>query len=199
MTDYSDFLIHAWRNVARALVRAGVAAGLELRPAVLAKSAKRRCMAQLKQLTRLIRRLIFLMALGMEVAPPDVREGRNWFRDEDTKPAPGRRSLRIAPAPSGPLMASLWSASGPSRPEAGPVAAAPVLARWHLLIDALRHRERRAKCLARTLLRWQAAGDAKPYVPPMARMHRMPCELGLIAAALPMLLARAMQDWPDTG
>lgn len=197
MTDQAAFLSHAWHVVARALVYAGVAADIDLHPATLLETVKRRCLAELRHLTVLIRRLIFLMALGMEVAPVPAREGRNWFRDEDAASAPRSRSLRIAPAPYGLPPACLRTAYSPAQP--GPVEAAPVVARWYLLLNAVKYRERRAKRLARTLLRWQAAGEARPYVPPAARTHRVPYDLGLIAGVLPVLLNRALQVWPDTG
>ena len=67
------------------------------------------------------------------------------------------------------------------------------------LLDALKHRERRAKLLARTLQRWKAKGERRPYVPPLTYRHRLPAQLGLIAGALTVQLNAAFEDWPDTG
>ena len=63
----------------------------------------------------------------------------------------------------------------------------------------LKHHKRRAACLARTLQRWQAAGEPRPHAAPMAGTRRMPAALGLIAEALPLLLNEALRRWPDTG
>ncbi|MEZ5946800.1 MAG: hypothetical protein R3C04_08120 [Hyphomonas sp.] len=53
--------------------------------------------------------------------------------------------------------------------------------------------------LARTIRRWQAAGEPKPHVAPLDGRHRLPVDLGLIATALTGLLNKALGDWPDTG
>ena len=188
--DLAPFLSQAWNTLAHALADAAIAADLDLHPATLAKTVKRRCLAELRRLETLIRRLIFLMALSVELQPIVPREGRNYFREEDTTPAPRKRSFRIAPAASGAFRGSVEGVSGGLQP--GPVDAAPVIARWSQLAHVWQQRDRRAKLLARTLQRWQAKGEPKPYVLPMARLHRFSPELGLIASALPMLINKAL-------
>ena len=195
--DLAPFLNQAWNTLAHALADAAIAADLDLQPATLAKSVKRRCLAELRRLETLIRRLIFLMALSVELAPILPREGRNYFREEDAVPSPRKRSFRIASAASGAFRGSVEGVSGGLQP--GPVDAAPVIARWTQLTRVWQSRERRAKLLARTLQRWQVKGEPKPYVLPMARLHRFSPELGLIASALPMLINKALIRWPDTG
>ena len=195
--DLAPFLSQAWNTLAHALADAAIAADLDLHPATLAKTVKRRCVAELRRLETLIRRLIFLMALSVELQPIAPREGRNYFREEDTNPAPRKRSFRIAPAASVAFRGSIEGVSGGLQP--GPVNAAPVIARWTQLAHVWQQRDRRARLLARTLQRWQAKGEPKPYVLPMTRLHRFTPELGLIASALPMLINKALQDWPDTG
>lgn len=195
--DVAAFIIQAWKMLAYALAEAGMDADLDLRPATLSKGARRRCMAELRRLAVLIRRLIFLIALSVEVKPVAPQEGRNYFREEVADPARGRQSFCIVPAACGPFPEILRSVPGVSQGAA--VDAAPVIARWRALLDALKFRERRAKNLARTLLRWQAQGEPRPWVAPMARTYRFSPELGLVASALPMLLNRALLRWPDTG
>ncbi|MCA8898377.1 MAG: hypothetical protein KDA39_06605, partial [Hyphomonas sp.] len=163
----------------------------------IAKKVKRRLTSELRRLAVLLRRLIFLMALSMEFAPAASREGRNWFRPDDTTPKARRLIFRLAPAPSGPFPDSLRPVA--HIPQPGPVDAAPVTARWHAMLDVLKHARRRATRLARTLQRWQATGVAKPYVLPMARTHRLTPELGLIAGAFTLLINQALTRWPDTG
>lgn len=194
--DYMAFIAQAWKTVAYALANTGVDADLDRHPATLSQRARRRCMAELRRLAVLVRRLIFLMALSVELGPLASREERNYFREEEAA-APRKRSFRVAPAMFGPFPEALRRVAGLSR--AGPVDAAPVIARWTALLDALKHHKRRAKCLARTLRRWQAQGEPKPCAPPMVRTYRLSPELGLIANALPMLIDRALQGWPDTG
>ena len=133
----------------------------------------------------------------MELQPIAPRDGRNYFREEGTTPTPRKRSFRIAPAASVAFRGSIEGVSGGLQP--GPVDAAPVIARWTQLAHVWQQRERRAKLLARTLQRWQAKGEPKPYVLPMPRTYRLSPELGLIASALPMLINKALQRWPDTG
>lgn len=195
--DHAAFISQAFEAIARALAEVGVDANLHRRPVVISKSVKRRCLAELRRLTTLIRRLIFLMALSMELAPLTPREGRNYFRDEEVAPAPRRRGLRITPASPGAFPDNLQSL--PVQRPAGPVNAAPVIARWWAMLNALKHHERRAKYLARTLQRWRARREPRPYVLTMAGSHRMPAALGLIAGALTVRLNAALQGWEDTG
>jgi len=59
--------------------------------------------------------------------------------------------------------------------------------------------EAHARRLARALARQRRAGEAVPIALPMARTHRLPPELGAIAAALPGLLAAAFESWESSG
>ena len=137
------------------------------------------------------------MALSMDLAPAASREGRNYFRPEDTKPKARRLTFRLMPALSGPFPDSLRPVQ--RVPQPGPVDAAPITARWQAMLDVLKHARRRATRLARTIHRWQATGVARPYVRPMARTHRLKPDLGLIAGAFTHLINQALARWPDTG
>ncbi|MEZ5946920.1 MAG: hypothetical protein R3C04_08755 [Hyphomonas sp.] len=195
--DHSSFIAEAWSQLARALSKTAAKAGLNHYPTLMSRCARGRCMRELRRLAVLIRRLIFLMALTLELAPAAPREGRNYFRAEEAKPRRCKPYFRITPVPAGALPELCRSVTVASR--SGKVDAIPVLVRWMGLLDVVTHRERRAKCLARTIQRWQAKGEPKPHVAPTAHTHRFSAQLGLIAMALPMLLNTALQAWPDTG
>ena len=190
----TDFFRHALRTLAEAVARAGVSADLDRHPETITKTVRRRCLAKLRPLAIMIRRLITLIALSVELAPFVPREGRNWFSDEAAAQTPRGYSFRLIPSVPGSPPET--GKSVPGWPMPGPVPAAPVIARWHALLDALRHSRSRAERLARTLQRQRAAGLARPYVLPMAKTHRMPPQLGLMAGALTVRLRAAFADWP---
>jgi hypothetical protein len=66
------------------------------------------------------------------------------------------------------------------------------------MLDTLKHHKRRARRLARTIQRWQAAGEARPHVPPIpntpphARGHRP------VSGGLTVQLLDALKRWPDS-
>nr|WP_321361727.1 hypothetical protein [uncultured Hyphomonas sp.] len=195
MTDRTDFLSQAYDTIARAIAVAGVKAGLFRTPETIAQSVNRRVRAELKRLAVLLRRLIFLLALQMELAPLAPRLGRNYYASE--KPDTDYRYIfAMVPAPSRPCPHFM---KGPvAVPSRGPVPAAPLIARWQAMLDTLKHHKRRAKCLARTIQRWQAAGEARPHVPPIPRSHRIPAALGIVSGGLTVQLIDALKCWPDS-
>ncbi len=195
MTDRTDFLSQAYYTIARAIAVAGVKVGLFRTPETISQSVNRRVRAELKRLAILLRRLIFLEALQMELAPLPPRMGRNYYASE--KPdADYRYVFTMVPAPSRPCPHFM---KGPvTVPVRGPVPAAPLIARWQAMLDTLKHRKRRAKCLARTIQRWQAAGEARPHVPPIPNRHRMPAALGIVSGGLTVQLIDALKRWPDS-
>lgn len=69
MTDLTGFFSHAWNTITRAIAEAGVKASLHDVPETISISVCRRCRAELKRLGLLLRRLIFLMALHVKLAP----------------------------------------------------------------------------------------------------------------------------------
>jgi hypothetical protein len=76
------------------------------------------------------------------------------------------------------------------------VPAAPLIARWEAMLETLKFCKRRAKCLARTIQRWKADGEARPYIAPVPRTHAMPAPLGLVSGGLTVQLTEALRDWP---
>nr|WP_321362277.1 hypothetical protein [uncultured Hyphomonas sp.] len=195
MTDRTDFLSHAYDTIARAIAVTGVKVGLFRTPETISQSVNRRVRAELKRLAVLLRRLIFLIALQMELAPLPPRMGRNYYASE--KPdADYRYTFSMVPAPSRPCPHFMKGAV--TVPSWGAVPAAPLIARWQGMLDTLKHHKRRAKCLARTIQRWQAAGEARPHVPPIPRSHRMPAALGIVSGGLTVQLIDALKRWPDS-
>jgi hypothetical protein len=198
MKDSTDFFSQAFYTIARAIAEAGVNADLFKTPETIAKSLNRRVRAELRRLAILLRRLIFLAALQMELAPLPPRIGSN-YHDPKKPDADYRYVFTMVPAQSGPCPYFL---KGPvTVPSRGPVLAAPLIARWQAMLDTMKHHKRRAKRLARTIQRWQAAGEARPHVPPIAHAQRMPAALGLVSGGLTAQLIEALKRWPapDTG
>jgi hypothetical protein len=196
--DLSVFFREANRTILRAVLWLGVSANLDLRPQLIAKAVRRRCVGEMRRLAVLVRRLIFLMAVSLELEGLAPGEGRNYFCSERKPGAKRWRGLRLVPGMSGVFSGSLRASSG-HVPEPRLVPAAPVMERWQHLLDALKQSHRRAKRLARTLQRWKARGEARPYVAPLRFAHRWPAGLGLISGALTARLRESLDAWPDTG
>ena len=194
MTDRTDFFSQAFYTIARAIAEAGVNVDLFKTPETIAKSVRRRVQAELKRLAVLLRRLIFLAALQMELAPLPPRTGSNYYEPK-TPGTDYRYVFAMVPAPSRPCPHFM---KGPVIvPSRGPVLAAPLIAQWQAMLDTMKHHKRRAKRLARTIQRWQAAGEARPFVPPIAHSPRMPAALGLVSGGLTVKLIEALKAWPD--
>ena len=195
MTHFSDFIIHAYKTIARAVAEAGVNADLFKHPELIPKTLKHRVSAELKRLAVLLRRLIFLMALQVELAPVKPRLGSNYFEKSEGEPEARKAFFSVLPilareAPDflhGPVIL----------PTCGPVPAAPLIARWEAMLYTLKYRQRRARCLARTIQRGKAAGEARPFITPIPKAHTMPAALGLVLGGLTVRLIEALKNWPD--
>jgi hypothetical protein len=104
MTEGTDFFSQAFYTIARAIAEAGVNVDLFKNPQTIAKSVNRRVRAELKRLAVLLRRLIFLEALQMDLAPLVPRVGSNYY--EPKKPdAEYRYVFTMVPAPIPPMPA----------------------------------------------------------------------------------------------
>ncbi len=194
MTQFSDFIIHAYKTIARAVAEAGVNADLFKQPELISKTVKHRVSAELKRLAVLLRRLIFLMALQVELAPLVPRLASNYFEKTEGEPKARKAFFSVLPVPAGEAPDFLH---GPiTVPTRGPVPAAPLIARWEAMLETLKFCRRRAKCLARTIQRWKADGEARPYIAPIPRTHAMPAALALVSGGLTVQLTQALRDWP---
>nr|WP_321440463.1 hypothetical protein [uncultured Hyphomonas sp.] len=195
MTHPTDFITHAFRTIARAVAEAGVNADLFKHPELIPKTLKHRVSVELKRLAVLLRRLIFLMALQVELAPLVPRPASNYFEKSEGEPVARKAFFSVLPVPAGEAPDFLH---GPIIvPTRGPVPAAPLIARWEAMLDTLKHARRRAKCLARTIQRWKAEGEARPYITPIPKTYAMPAALALVSGALTVQLTAALHDWPS--
>ncbi|MEZ5997812.1 MAG: hypothetical protein R3B98_03855 [Hyphomonas sp.] len=201
MTLPEDFVAHALRVLGDALLAIIVRADLHLKPGELTRSLARRTARQMRELTLLIRRLIFLMALSVDLAPakPRAPKARAVPAGEDVTASFGaaRIGVRLVPAPARAFPDHLRTLSGP--PRKATVSAAPLLLRWIALNRVLTKPEQYAARLARVIERWKAARQPRPYVGPVPARHRFGAQLGLTAGAVTDMLRRALSDWPDTG
>jgi hypothetical protein len=171
MTDLTDFITHAFKTIARAVAEAGVNADLFKAAGADPKTLKRRVSAELKRLAVLLRRLIFLMALQVELAPWCRAWASNYFEKSEGEPEARKAFFSVLPVPAGEAPDFLH---GPiTVPTRGPVPAAPLIARWEAMLATLKFCRRRAKCRARTIQRWKAGGEARPYIAPIP--GRTPC------------------------
>jgi hypothetical protein len=198
MTDRTDFFSHAFYTIARAIAEAGVNVDRFKTPETIAKSVSRQVRAELKRLAVLLRRLIFLEALQMDLTPLTPlkpRMGSNYYEPKK-EDAEYRYVFTMVPAPSRPHPNFL---KGPvTVPACGPVSAAPLIARWQAMLDALKHHKHRARRLVRTIQCWRAAGEARPHVPPIPNTHRLPAAIALISGGLTVQLLEALKRWPDS-
>jgi hypothetical protein len=101
MTERTDFFSQAYYTIARAIAEAGVNVDLFKTPQTIAKSVNRRVRAELKRLAVLLRRLIFLAALQMDLAPLTPRIGSNYYEPKK-EDAEYRYVFTMVPAPSRP-------------------------------------------------------------------------------------------------
>jgi hypothetical protein len=163
-------LTHAWKTLARAIAETGANAGLFKRLEAVPKTVRRHVSAELKRLGVLLRRLIFLIALRVEMAPVTPRPGTNYF-EKTLGETQSKYTFSLVPTQANETPGFL---RGPvTVPERGPALAAAPIVRWQAMPDTLKHANRRAKCLARTIQRWKANGEPKPTSCPSP--ERMPC------------------------
>jgi hypothetical protein len=212
MTDHRAFITQGLEAARDALADASAMANLHLLPAGLSRSLKRRCMARWRVIATIVRRLIFLMALSIELPmirhSPDksgivmTKSGMVMDGVEDVTasfgPQPRAFALvphKCGPPPPGGLGAAIVG-GGTQKGLDGPVPAAPVIAQFRALLKVLRDPEGHALRLARVLRRWKARGEARPYIMPVRGNHRLRPELGVVSSFLPGLLNASLAQWP---
>ena len=114
MRDLTAFLAAGFRAAGDALADTAGRANLHLRPETLSRAMRRRCLSEFRALANLLRRLLFLMALSMDLPPvrhsPDKsgevlpQSGLDDTGIEDVTASFGPRpqGFRLAPAKAGP-------------------------------------------------------------------------------------------------
>jgi hypothetical protein len=201
MTDHTAFLEQGIRAALYALADTASRANLHLKPATITRNVRRRCVAEIRTVAILVRRLIMLMALSLKLAPLKPRAPKapapeiEGAEDVTASFGPQPSGFSLAPPKAGPPIRCLH---GLYVVPARSVDAAPVIARLVALIKILKDPAPHARRLARTIQRWQAKGEARPHVMPMAGRNRLDPELGLVASLLPQLLNEALKGWADT-
>ena len=195
MTDLSDFINHAHRTIARAVAETGVNADLIQFPEMIRKSVKRRVSAELKRLAILLRRLIFLMALRVDLAPLVPRPASNYFEKSEGEPKPRRPFFSVLPPQASEAPEFL---RGPiTVPTRGPVPAGPLIDRWIAMLETAKYAGRRANRLARTIQRWREAGEVRPYIAPIPKTYAMHRAVALVSGGITVQLIEALKDWPS--
>ena len=200
------FFEQGFRLAGEAVLAAVAKAGLHLRPERLSRAAARRCRVSFRQIAAIVRRLIFLMALQIELPPPRPR-GRapavmpaqmlEGVEDVTASFGPQPRGLALSPPKGRPPVPD--SIKGPFGVHKGSdVLPGPLLARWAALYRVLDDPARHARRLAASIRRWRQAGEAAPVCLPLGFERRLPAELGLVARVLPQLIGKAIHPWTDT-
>ena len=194
----TDYILFTLQQIRISLAEAPYDAGLTHEPETVPQSVARRLKAHMKELAIILRRLIMLMALSLcleAVKPRPPAKPR-----QDDEPVMTKAQVPFSIALSG--QTQVYSLDGPGFPEggarvSGPVPAASLMRRFEALARILRNPEKYAVRLARVMERRRRAGAPRPICQAMPT-HRLKPELGAIAAALPMLLADAFDQWNNS-
>ena len=194
----TDYILFTLQQIRISLAGATYDAGLTHEPETVPQSVARRLKAHMKELAVILRRLIMLMALSLcleAVKPRPQARSR-----EDDEPVMTKAQVPFSIALSG--QTQVYSLDGPGFPEggagaSGPVPAASLMRRFEALARILRNPEKYAVRLARVMERRRRAGAPRPICQAMPT-HRLKPELGAIAAALPMLLVDAFDQWNNS-
>jgi hypothetical protein len=194
----TDYILFTLQQIRISLAEATYDAGLTHEPETVPQSVARRLKAHMKELAIILRRLIMLMALSLcleAVKPRPPAKPR-----QDDEPVMTKAQVPFSIALSG--QTQVYSLDGPGFPEggarvSGPVPAASLMRRFEALARILRNPEKYAVRLARVMERRRRAGAPRPICQAMPT-HRLKPELGAIAAALPMLLADAFDQWNNS-
>lgn len=199
--------------IREALRLAAAQAGLGEREGTITLCAARRFRSTLRQLETLLRRLIVLIAAGLDLAPEPPRaphqtdpvipakagiSGRESGQLDSPRPE-ARRGYRFILTPEAGFDPAIRLALL-ARPKLYPncTGIGPLLDRFQTLMRHLDRPERLARRMARHLARMRAAGAMRPICPPPQHTHRLGHELGVIADYLPFAIRDALAGWYDT-
>ena len=201
MSSQDAFFTMTFRQADRALLDLIGRGRFNLQPDTITRTLKRRTMGRLKQLETIVRRLLFLMAMALKLAPVAPRPARP--RVEPDLPE-GTIIIPIY-SPYRPFkLITLVAVEGP--PDAlwrygralGRANAWPVYYRLARLRAILKDPGKYARRFARLLEKMRKNGTPAPVAMPAGENFRLRPELGAIATALPQLIKQATEGWYDT-
>jgi len=206
MDAQMDILKRGLEHAALAVMDASALANLHLGPKRIGRGLAQRVSGRLRILETIVRRLILLMALGLQLAPtqprpapanpapePDLPEGVELAIFPRLTP----RRLTLLPARQafeGP--GGFPDISGTSY---GPVSPHKLMARIAALRRVIAAPEAHATRLARTLKRLQTNGEPKPVVGAATPAFRLSPELGALATLLPAQISVGLETWESSG
>ncbi|MCA8900202.1 MAG: hypothetical protein KDA53_03035 [Hyphomonas sp.] len=200
MTDHTALFTHGVRLISEALLDIVASANLQVNPSSISRTLYRRCRGRFRQLAVILRRMIWLMALGLPSPPPESSRSRlsappEGAEDVTASFGPRLRRFCFAPSDVAPPPEDLARRTG------GPPAPSVrgLIETWAALHRVLTDPEAHARRLARSIARQRRAGRPRPFVFAQAGRHRLRPELGVIAALLPELLNAEFAGWYDPG
>ncbi len=206
MDAQTDILKRGLEQAALAVMDASALANLHLGPKRIGRGLAQRVSGRLRILETIVRRLILLMALGLQLAPPPPRPAPAGPAHEPDLPEGvelaifprlSPRRLKLLPA----RRAFEGSGGFPdiSRTISGPVSPRKLMARIAALRRVIAEPEAHATRLARSLKRLQKNGEPKPMVGAATPAFRLSPELGALATLLPAQISAALESWESSG
>lgn len=193
------FFEQALAQIARGVILVMGGANLQVRAEPLPRRTAQKVSGRLRHLEHLLRRVLILMALRLLPALMDRQRVETGPPPRPRASKPRLRSSRGFSFLPGHETADWSGGAGIGTRATGPVPVEKLLSRIIHLQAAIGRAEAHAGRLAGCLLRRGVAGQPPPCFAPQGLPNVMGAELGLIAAVLPMHLARAaLAIWPDT-
>lgn len=199
MSDHSGFIAAGFRAVGEGLADLCFIAGLDRKAVTLTGRMYARVRRGLLFFETLVRRLLILMAAGLDLPP--VRRAAPagvlpWGSGREKAPPSPRGFALVKPESyrSG-FEDALAAYAGQRRaPETG-----LLLDRYRTLLGLLKDPSLHARRMARYLERLRAARLPRPLCFAMSGLHRVNAELALVAGPLPGLVNRALSGWKGRG
>lgn len=206
MDAQTDILKRGLAHAGQAVLAASALGNLHLGPKRLGRRMARRISGRLRQIETLVRRIVFLMALRLPLAPPVPRAAPAGPAPQADLPEgvelavfprlPPRR-LKLLPARQPFVAGSAFPAE--SGRATGPVLPFRLMARITALQRVIADPEAHARRLARHLRRLRQRGEPRPVVGPAGPAFRLSPELGALAALLPEQINAALDTWETSG
>ena len=216
MSKTAEFLSCGLERARGAVVSVVGMADLQTGARDLTHGLLARASGRLRQVEAIVRRLIFLMALSVQLGPTAPRKrggagepGLPAGLPEGTElaifPRAYQHRLQLLP-PRTPFAVTGqgWGSFGAvsvqsedrSRAKPDP---RRLIARIVAVQRVLAAPEAHARRLARSLKRLQAKGEPQPMIGPVESAFRLSPELGAIASLLPGMIRAGLESWESSG